>query len=115
MKKYIMIAAVLISSVVMAQNKQPKLEAVGEMVKVTYLHDNGQVQQQGYYKNGKLEGQWVSFDDKGNKVAVAEYKNGQKVGTWLHWNEAAISQVSYSNNRIASVKNIKKDNLVSVD
>ena len=36
MKKYIMIAAVLISSVVMAQNKQPKLEAIGNLVKATY-------------------------------------------------------------------------------
>jgi len=115
MKKYIMIAAVLISGVVLAQNKQPNLEAVGDMVKVTYHHDNGQVQQQGFYKNGKLQGKWVSFDDKGNKMAVAEYNNGQKVGTWLHWNESSINEVNYSNNRIASVKNIKKDNLVNVD
>lgn len=112
MKKYIMIASVLLSGMIFAQNKQPKLEAVGNMVKVTYLHDNGQIQQQGFYKNGKLQGQWVSFDTDGNKVAVAEYDKGQKVGKWFFWSDSALSEVDYSDNRVASVKNWKKDNLV---
>lgn len=112
MKKYIMIASVLLSGMIFAQNKQPKLEAVGNMVKVTYLHDNGQIQQQGFYKNGKLQGQWVSFDTDGNKLAVAEYDKGQKVGKWFFWSDSALSEVDYSDNRVASVKNWKKDNLV---
>ena len=115
MKKYIMIAVVLISSVVMAQNKQPKLEAVDGMVKATYLYDNGQVQQQGFYKDGKLEGQWVSFDDKGNKTTVAEYSNGVKVGKWLYYNDLVVNEVVYADNKVASVKNWKKDNLVNID
>lgn len=115
MKKYIMITAVLISGMIFAQNKEPKLEAVGNMVKVTYLHENGQVQQQGFYKNGKLEGQWVSFDAQGNKLSVAEYNKGQKVGKWFYWNNSVLSEVDYSDNRVASVKNWKKDNLVNVD
>tara|TARA_R110000868_G_scaffold147118_3_gene368315 strand:- start:12210 stop:12557 length:348 start_codon:yes stop_codon:yes gene_type:complete len=115
MKKYIMIAAVLISGMIFAQNKEPKLEAVGNMVKVTYHHENGQVQQEGFYKNGKLQGQWVSFDANGNKLAVAEYDKGQKVGKWFYWNDSVLSEVDYSDNRVAAVKNWKKDNLVNVD
>ncbi len=115
MKKYIMIAAVLISGMIFAQEKKPTLEAVGNMVKVTYHHENGQVQQQGFYKNGKLQGQWVSFDANGNKLAVAEYDKGQKVGKWFYWNESVLSEVDYSDNRVASVKNWKKDNLVNID
>ncbi|MGO4819863.1 MULTISPECIES: toxin-antitoxin system YwqK family antitoxin [unclassified Flavobacterium] len=115
MKKYIMIAAVLISGMVFAQNNKPKLEAVGNMVKVTYHHENGQIQQQGFYKNGKLQGEWVSYDANGNKVAVAQYDKGQKTGKWFFWNDAVLNEVDYSNNQIASVKNWKKDALVNVE
>ena len=57
MKKYIIIGAVLISGMIFAQNTsvKPELEAVGNKVKATYLYENGQVQQQGFYKNGKLQ------------------------------------------------------------
>ena len=115
MKKYIMIAAVLISSVVMAQNIQPKLEAIGNLVKATYLYDNGQVQQEGFYENGKLHGTWVSFDMNGNKTATAEYDKGEKVGKWMFYNNLAVNEVVYADNRVASVKNSKKDNLVNID
>jgi antitoxin component YwqK of YwqJK toxin-antitoxin module len=115
MKKYIMIATVLLSGIVFAQNNKPKLEAVGDMVKVTYLHDNGQVQQQGFYKDGKLQGKWISYDASGNKTALAMYDKGQKTGKWLFWNDAALKEVNYSNNQIASVKNLKKDALVNIE
>jgi antitoxin component YwqK of YwqJK toxin-antitoxin module len=115
MKKYILITAVLLSGMVFAQNNKPTLEAVGDMVKVTYLHDNGQVQQQGFYKNGKLQGEWISYDASGNKTAVAIYDNGQKTGKWLFWNDTTLNEVNYANNQIASVKNWKKDALVNVE
>lgn len=115
MKKYIMIAAVLISGMIFAQENKPKLEIVGNMVKATYHYENGQVKQEGFYKNGKLQGQWVSFDNQGNKLAIAEYDNGQKVGKWFFWTDSVLSEVNYSDNRVASVKNWKKDNLVIAD
>jgi antitoxin component YwqK of YwqJK toxin-antitoxin module len=115
MKKHIMIAAVLISGMVFAQNNKPKLEAIGNMVKVTYHHENGQIQQQGFYKNGKLQGEWVSYDANGNKVAIAQYDKGEKTGKWFFWNDAVLNEVDYSNNQIASVKNWKKDALVNVE
>ena len=112
MKKYIMITAVLISGMIFAQKKKPKLETVGNMVKATYHHENGQIKQQGFYKNGKSQGQWVSLDNQGNKVAIAEYNKGQKVGKWFFWTDTVLSEVNYSDNRVATVKNWKKDNLV---
>lgn len=104
MKKYMIIGAALISGMIFAQ-KEPKLEAVGNMVKATYYYDNGQVQQEGFFKDGKLEGKWVAFDASGNKKSVGEYSNGQKTGKWLFWNDAKLSQVEYSNNQIALVSN----------
>ncbi|OCB74311.1 toxin-antitoxin system YwqK family antitoxin [Flavobacterium crassostreae] len=116
MKKYIMIAAVLVSGMLFAQNNKPKLEAIGNMVKVTYLHENGAVQQQGFYENGELQGKWVSFDDKGNKIAVAEYNKGEKIGKWFFWNNTALTEVDYADNRVAIVKNWKQqDPIVNVE
>lgn len=117
MKKYIVIGAMLITGMIFAQSTavKPKLEAVGNLVKATYLYDNGQVKQEGFYKDGKLQGQWVSFDANGNKTAVAEYNKGQKVGKWFFWNNSVLSEVDYSDNRVAAVKNWKQDAIVNVD
>lgn len=103
MKKYMIIGAVLISSMVFAQKQAPKLEVVDNMVKATYYYDNGQVQQEGFFKDGKLEGKWVAYDTQGNKLSIGEYSNGQKVGKWFFWNDAKLSQVDYSNNQVAYV------------
>lgn len=113
MKKYIIIAAILFSGILFAQNTKPQLEAVGNQVKVTYHYENGKVQQQGHYLNGKLQGEWISYDVDGNKLAIGEYNKGQKVGKWLFWNGNKLNEVEYSNSRIASVKTWKQDALVN--
>ena len=121
MKKSVILAAILFSGIVVAQEGKPELEAAGNKVKATYYYDNGKVQQEGFFKDGKLDGVWVSYDENGNKTAIAEYKNGKKVGKWFFWTDesekgfATLSEVDYSNNKIASVKNWKKEAIVNVD
>jgi antitoxin component YwqK of YwqJK toxin-antitoxin module len=115
MKKYIIISAVLISGMMFAQNTKPQLEAVGNLVKATYHYENGKVQQEGFYKNGKLQGEWTSYDVNGNKTALAVYNQGQKTGKWFFWNQAVLSEVDYSNNQVASIKNWKQDALANVE
>lgn len=112
MKKYIIIAAVLISGMIFAQDAKPKLEAVGNLVKATYFHENGNIQQQGFFKDGKLQGEWTSYDTKGNKMAIAVYDKGEKTGKWFFWNNSVLSEVDYSKNQIATVKSWKNDALV---
>jgi antitoxin component YwqK of YwqJK toxin-antitoxin module len=103
MKKFIIIGAVLISSMIFAQKGTPKLEVVDKMVKATYYYDNGKIQQEGFFKDGKLEGKWIAYDAQGNKLSVGEYSNGQKTGKWFFYNEAKLSQVDYTNNQVAYV------------
>lgn len=103
MKKYMIIGAVLMSSIIFAQKETPKLEVVGDMVKATYYYKNGKIQQEGFFKNGKLEGKWIAYDAQGSKRSVGEYSDGQKIGKWFFWNEAKLSQVDYSNNQVAYV------------
>lgn len=113
MKKYIIFAVLLFTGIASAQESNPKLEAIGELVKTTYYFENGKVQQEGFFKNGKLEGIWTSFDENGNKLSVATYANGEKIGKWLFWNGNKLNKVEYSNSRIASVKTWKQDALVN--
>lgn len=115
MKKCIILAAILFSGMIFAQDSKPVLEPFGKKIKATYFFENGQVQQEGFFENGKLEGIWVSFDKNGNKISSGEYKNGVKTGKWFFWsknNDTSISyltEVDYSNNRIAAIKNWKQD------
>jgi antitoxin component YwqK of YwqJK toxin-antitoxin module len=121
MKNYIILAAVLFSGIIFAQEVKPVLEPFGKKLKATYFFENGQVQQEGFFQNGKLEGTWVSYDEQGNKTSSGEYKKGVKTGKWFFWtqnNENAftnLNEVDYSNNRIASVKNWKREAIVNRD
>lgn len=113
MKKIVFLAAFLISGLAFAQTAKPVLEQEGKLVKATYYHTNGKIQQQGYFKDGKLEGQWIAFDENGNKASMAEYANGQKTGKWFFWNNKSLNEVDYSDSRVASIKNWKQDAIVN--
>ena len=113
MKKIMILGALVISALTFAQDVKPKLEQEGQLVKATYYHENGQMQQEGFFRDGKLVGIWVSYDVNGVKKAIGEYSNGQKIGKWLFWNDKTLSEVDYSESRIASVKNWKQDAIVN--
>jgi antitoxin component YwqK of YwqJK toxin-antitoxin module len=120
MKKYVIIVALLFSGVISAQEAKPVLESFGKKVKATYFFENGQVQQEGFFENGKLEGFWVSYNEDGTKKSSGFYDNGIKTGKWFFWNENSmegnnLSEVDYSENRIASVKNWKQEALATKD
>jgi antitoxin component YwqK of YwqJK toxin-antitoxin module len=113
MRKMILTAALLISGMVFAQHTEPKNEITGQMVKSTYYYDNGKVSQEGFYKDGKVHGKWVSYDINGNKTAIAEYTDGVKTGKWFFWNDGALSEVDYTDSRVASVKSWKEGAVVN--
>ncbi|WP_298507335.1 nicotinic acid mononucleotide adenyltransferase [uncultured Kordia sp.] len=115
MKKLLLIAVFLVSGVAaFAQNSdKPTLEKKGDLVKATYYHDNGVVAQTGYFTlNGKLQGEWKSFDAKGNKTAVGNYDKGQKVGKWFFWNTNQLSEVDYNASKIKDVNTWKRSTSV---
>ena len=113
MKKYVIMAALLVSGLTFAQEGKPKLEEVDGMVKATYYYENGKVQQEGFFKDGKLDGVWVSYDEKGHKKAVGEYTDGVKTGKWIIFNENNLSEVAYVDNKVSSVKNLQKNALAN--
>lgn len=106
MKKHILfLFALMITVVSFGQQKRDlKLNKETNIIEVTYFHDNGAVSQTGAYTlDGKLQGEWLSFDTEGKKIVSASYDNGNKVGKWFYWNNNTLKEVDYSNNAIAGI------------
>ena len=111
MKKLILLTFAFLITVVSFGQKQKrdlKLNKETNLIDVVYYHDNGVVSQTGSYTtDGKLQGEWLSFNTAGKKIVSANYDNGKKVGKWFYWNDAILKEVDYSTNAIASVKEWK--------
>ena len=104
MKQILVLFAILLSYAVSSQELKPKFEKEGDVIKGTFYYEDGSISQQGFYnKEGKLEGEWKSYDREGNKIALGKYTNGVKTGKWFFWNDNKLSEVNYDNNTIASV------------
>ena len=108
MRKILIIALMAFSFGAFAQDTAPKFEKEGDMVKATYFHTNGEVAQQGYFLNEKLEGEWKMFSEEGDKIAMGSYAKGAKIGKWLFWEGDAVKEVNFDNNRIAAVTDAKQ-------
>ena len=105
MKNLVFALVLLISGIGFSQSTKPVLEAEGQLVKATYHYDNGSIQQVGYFKDGKLDGKWMAYDESGALTSIAEYSNGIKSGKWIYYtNNVAVREVDFSNNQIVAIK-----------
>ncbi|HIB47132.1 MAG TPA: nicotinic acid mononucleotide adenyltransferase [Flavobacteriaceae bacterium] len=113
MKKIITILVIgLVANVAMAQTckktcskeVKDKYVLVDNLIEATLYHDNGAIAQTGHYtKDNQLQGEWVSYDANGKKLAVAQYENGAKVGTWKFYQGDTMKEVTYADSKIAKV------------
>ena len=95
-----------------AQNAKPVLEVQDGLVKATYFYDNGNVQQVGFFKDGKLDGKWISYDESGKLKAVAQYTEGKKTGNWSYFkNDICTNDVSYDSNIVTEIKRYHQNSL----
>lgn len=105
MKKLFLAVCVVVSAMAYSQNIEPKLEAVGSSVKATYYFENGKIMQEGFFKDGKLDGKWVAYNEDGSIKQVAYYQEGLKTGTWITYSNNMVTQeLAYSNNELLSKK-----------
>lgn len=121
MKKIAIILMVFCVALVSAQNDNGEVslkegnkqyKAKGDLVEVTIYHDNGEIEQHGFFKDKKLHGTWQFFNNEGKKLAVANYNQGKKTGKWLFWNNDTLKEVDYVNQKIASVNEWTEKTLV---
>jgi len=113
MKKLVVLACGLAFAMVQAQ-EEPKFEKAGDLVKVTYFYKDGTVKEQGFFKDKKLAGTWMTFDEKGNKTAIAHYEDGKKVGKWFMWNKDGLKEIDYKDNTVASVQTWKEETKIAI-
>ncbi len=94
----------LFSATISAQEVKPTFEKQGDQIKGTFFFEDGTVRQEGFYnKQGKLHGEWKSYDRTGKKIAMGQYTVGVKTGKWFFWNADKLSEVNYEENKIADV------------
>jgi len=115
MKTMMIIAACLFGSLLFAQQSDVEYSKKGDLIQGTFYYENGVVSQEGTYKNGKLHGQWISYDRDGKKNTMAYYHKGKKVGKWIFWNDNEMREVDYDNNKIASVTTYKIESVLVTD
>ena len=112
MKKLILMIMVLVSGVIFAKG-EPELEVVGQLVKATYYFENGAIQQVGYFKNGKLDGKWMSYNENGSVHSIAEYVDGKKSGNWQFYdNSYLVKEIIYSDNSVVAIKDFNNEQTI---
>ena len=115
MKKVLVLACIAFLGIAQAQEVKPKYEKDGDLIKVTHFYDNGNVKEEGFYKNKLLHGVWNRYDEKGNKTVMAHYSLGKKVGKWFIWTKDELKEINYGDdNTIASVQSWKESAKIAV-
>ena len=116
MKKFVtLLVLVLGFSVAMAQEKNVKHEKVNSLTKSTYFYEDETIMQTGFYKNGKQTGEWVAYNQEGKKIAIGKYENGKRAGKWFFWSGTELTEVDYSDNRVANVQKWNNNGLASLN
>ena len=67
------------------------------------IHDNGQKEKEGNYKDGKLDGKWTWWNKKGQKIKQKNYKNGKldgKLIEWFQFNGEIKREENYKNGKL---------------
>lgn len=110
LKLTIAVAAILITTAISAQDVKPTFQKNRELIKGTFYYEDGSVRQEGTYKDGKLHGKWISYEQNGKKNAIAQYEEGNKTGKWFFWTNDILTEVDYNSNIIAEVRSYKNIN-----
>ena len=66
-----------------------------------FYYDNKQLEVKGLYENNKMEGEWIYYEKNGKLSERRIYSRGDRVGEWIH----------YENEKIWEIKNYKNDQL----
>lgn len=115
MRTMMIIVVCLFNGILFAQEANVEYVKKGDLIKGIYYYDNGIIQQEGTYKNGKLHGQWIAYDRDGKKNALAYYHKGKKTGKWFFWKADKLIEVDYENNAIANVSTSMNENIYVIE
>lgn len=113
----LLIMALTFSTAFAQKEKEVKLNKETNLIEATYFHDNGNISQQGTFDlDGKLHGDWLKYNEKGDLISEGTYTKGIRTGTWKFISNGVVKEVEFDNNVIASVVDKgNKSSLVSKD
>ena len=94
---------------------KPTYEKHGDLVAVTTYYEDGSIKEEGFYKDKKLHGEWNKFNHEGDKIVKAQYDNGVKTGIWMFLENGILTEVKYSDNKIANVYKSNVDNKKAIN
>ena len=108
MKAILSLAIMLFTLATFAQEQRVEFEkSDNNLVKATYYFaDNSDIiERVGFFnKDKELHGVWISYNEAGEKTAVAQYENGLKHGEWFYYTNGKVKVVTYEFNKITDVK-----------
>tara|TARA_B100000424_G_C22551282_1_gene313086 strand:- start:45 stop:257 length:213 start_codon:yes stop_codon:yes gene_type:complete len=50
-------------------------------------HDNGNKCEEGFYKDGRREGEFINYYENDEKELVSYFKKGKPCNIWIHWDK----------------------------
>jgi len=75
-----------------------------KLVEATYFFENGAIYEMGFYLDGKLTGNWLTFDSNNELQTSAYFMGDKKVGIWrMYENGVLAHKVSYSQIMVAEL------------
>lgn len=89
----------------------------GKRIKMLEYDAAGNLLQEGYFLNGKPDGDWYSYAPDGTITAQISYDNGVRVGKWMIWTgfgQNELYEINYDNNVRTSVTKWTVDNQVAI-
>ena len=98
---------VLMVNMSFAQAVEPTFEKQDDLVKATYFYDNGIIKEVGFFKDNKLQDQWISYNQEGKIKVVAFYNEGKKDGKWYLVGDESVKEVTYKSNKIIKVEEVQ--------
>jgi antitoxin component YwqK of YwqJK toxin-antitoxin module len=108
MKKFLGVIIVGFVMLSVTANAQTVVyEEMGDVVKMTkYFEGTDQIQEEGFFKDGKSHGQWTQYTVNGEIAIEATYVYGKKEGIWFVWSgdRDSLYEVVYLDNRISETK-----------
>ena len=57
------------------------------MTKTITYHDNGNICEESFYKDGRREGECTTYYKNGDKQLVSYFKKGKPTGIWMNWDK----------------------------
>ena len=88
MKKLFLVMFMLMSNYLFSQTTLYTDNDGDGVIEYTLIRNNGSIEEEGYYLNGKMVGTWTSYYTNGVINIRANFKNGLRHGSWTIYEES---------------------------